>query len=72
MTNDPEKVWQKARESKVARPTAIAAKVGLTPQAVSLWKKVPAEHVRAVEDLTGISRHVLREDVFGPAPEVAA
>lgn len=45
----------------------IAAAIGRTKQCVYKWPIVPAEHVLAVESLTGISRHELRPDVFGPA-----
>lgn len=41
---------------------------------VSNWKargQVPAERVLDVERLTGVSRYVLRPDVFGQAPEAA-
>lgn len=42
---------------------------GITPQAVWKWKRIPAEHVLAIEALTGISRSKLRPDVFGaPRP----
>jgi len=34
--------------------------------------KVPAEVVRDIERETGVSRHRLRPDVFGPAPAQAA
>jgi DNA-binding transcriptional regulator YdaS (Cro superfamily) len=30
-------------------------------------RRVPAEHVLAIEAATGVSRHRLRPDVFGPA-----
>lgn len=43
----------------------LAALLKLQPSTVSQWKGVPAEHVLAVEEFTGISRHVLRPDVFG-------
>lgn len=50
-------------------PAALARSVGnLTPQAVSQWNRVPADRVLDVERLTGISRHDLRPDIFGPAP----
>lgn len=39
---------------------------GLTSQAVSQWKRAPAERVLDIERLTGVSRHELRPDVFGP------
>lgn len=50
-------------------PSALAKAIGnLTPQAISQWKKVPAERVLDVERITGISRHDLRPDIFGVAP----
>lgn len=50
-------------------PAALAKALGgLTSQAVSQWKKIPAERVLDVERITGISRHELRPDVFGDAP----
>lgn len=50
-------------------PAALAKALGgLTSQAVSQWKKIPAERVLDVERITGYSRHVLRPDIFGDAP----
>lgn len=42
-----------------------------------VWKwlqsgQIPAPHVIPAEKATGVSRHVLRPDVFGPAPEQQA
>lgn len=52
---------------------ALANKLGgLTSQAVSQWKRVPAGRVLDVERVTGFSRHVLRPDVFGAASQEAA
>ena len=39
---------------------------------LNLNKPLPAELVLMVEDATGVSRHVLRPDIFGPAPPVVA
>lgn len=50
----------------------IARECNVTPGAVTQWKRVPAEYVRKVEGITGISRHVLRTDVFGKKSESAA
>lgn len=44
--------------------------LGITRQAVDAWKVVPYKHARRVSLETGISCHVLRPDIFGPAPEV--
>ena len=39
----------------------------ITPQAISQWRKVPAERAMAVSEATGVPLHELRPDVF-PAP----
>ena len=44
---------------------------GITSQAISQWERVPAERVLDVERITGISRHELRPDIFGPKDEAA-
>lgn len=66
-----EKFCDQAKEN-AGGPAALAKALGgVTPQAVSQWRKVPAERVLDVERLTGISRHHLRPDVFGLSPEQA-
>lgn len=39
--------------------------LGITSGALSQWTQVPADRAIAVEEWTGISRHMLRPDVFG-------
>lgn len=48
-----------SREAKVDKAT------------VTRWaqNRVPAERVLEVEGITGISRHVLRPDIYGPSPK---
>jgi len=46
----------------------LATFLGLYPSTLSQWKAVPDIHVRKVSEFTGISRHELRPDIFGPAP----
>jgi len=67
----PEEIaWQDIRERfKLSR---LAEARGITRGAIGQWTKVPPEHAIGVEAFTGISRHVLREDIFGPEPEKAA
>ena len=48
--------------------TALADHLGITPQAVARWRNVPAARCLEVERLTGISRHQLRPDIYGPEP----
>jgi DNA-binding transcriptional regulator YdaS (Cro superfamily) len=51
----------------------LGRRIGRSQQNVAYWlrAKVPAEVVPAIEDATEgkVSRHELRPDVFGPAPE---
>lgn len=52
--------------------TGLAGKItGITPQAISQWRRVPAERVLEVERVTGVPRHELRPDIY-PAPETEA
>lgn len=49
----------------------LAKRIGIRHQSVISWIKrgrVPLERVAAVEAITGVSRHALRPDFFGPAP----
>ena len=48
---------------------ALAKKLGVKHQVVYGWTRVPPKWVLRVEKETGISRHKLRPDVFGPAPD---
>lgn len=52
--------------------SALARLLKITPQAVLQWPRVPAERVLEVETHTGVSRHDLRPDIFGPAPTTEA
>ncbi len=49
----------------------LAETLGIKSASISEWKvrkRVPAERCIAIEAATGVSRHDLRPDVFGPAP----
>ena len=50
----------------------LAKLVGVSPQAITKWLKsgVPAERVLAVERETGVSRHVLRPDIYPSEPSL--
>jgi DNA-binding transcriptional regulator YdaS (Cro superfamily) len=42
----------------------LARALGITRQCVCQWRKVPLKHVRAIAQFTGISRAVLRPDIY--------
>lgn len=64
---------ERAKE-KAGGPSGLAAAIGnqITPQAISQWKRVPAERVHDVERATGIPRHELRPDLYPIERESAA
>jgi DNA-binding transcriptional regulator YdaS (Cro superfamily) len=43
--------------------SALAAELGLTPQSVSEWPRVPIDWLVDVEKITGIKRQHLRPDL---------
>lgn len=57
---------------KAGGVVALSRELGIKHTAMYSWKRVPAERVADIERVTGISRHELRPDIFGPAPEAAA
>jgi len=42
----------------------LARKIGISQPSVSNWSRIPAERVLAVESATGVSREVLRPDLY--------
>lgn len=53
----------RAREA-AGGPSGLGKALGIKPQAVSQWQRVPAERVLEVERLTGVPRHELRPDIY--------
>lgn len=49
-------------------PGKLAKSLGISRAAVAMWKVIPVLRVPDVERVTGISRHTLRPDFFGPGP----
>jgi DNA-binding transcriptional regulator YdaS (Cro superfamily) len=68
-TDTPLKRW---RTDTKRSPQEAATLIGVTLPMWSRWERamrdVPAVRVLDIEAKTGISRHDLRPDVFGPAP----
>src|SRR6476469_2691425 len=44
---------------------ALARKIGISQPSVSNWARIPAERVLSVEVATGVSRTILRPDLYG-------
>ena len=69
---DMEAALERAKRQAGGR-IALGVALGISPQAISQWKRCPAERALDVEKASGVSRHDLRPDIYGPAPsEVAA
>lgn len=56
------------RALEVVNRNQIARKIGTTRQNVYQWRRVPAEHIDAVAEISGVPAHELRPDLRD-APE---
>ena len=56
---------------RVGSASELARQLGITPAAVLQWDRVPANRALAVERISGVSRHQLRPDIYGPAQAAA-
>jgi DNA-binding transcriptional regulator YdaS (Cro superfamily) len=55
-------------KQRAGGPQALARSLSkITSQAISQWKRVPAERVLEVERATGVPRYLLRPDLYPPA-----
>lgn len=59
---DRDPIMKQAAKDKLL--VAIARRLGLTHQAVSAWKQVPAVHVLAIMDILGKTPEEIRPDIF--------
>src|SRR4029450_13638292 len=50
---------------------ALARKIGISQPSVSNWSRIPAERVLSVEAATGVSRAILRPDLYAAHPGTA-
>jgi DNA-binding transcriptional regulator YdaS (Cro superfamily) len=61
---------------EIGSQSALARLIGISQPAVSGWVRkalpIPPEHVLTIEGATGISRHRLRPDVYGPMSKASA
>lgn len=49
------------------RRQQLADALGVSPSAISMWRRIPAERVADVSRVTGIPRAKLRPDIFEAA-----
>lgn len=54
------------------RTRYLAETLGISVQAISQWRRVPPTRVLDVERVTGVSRHLLRPDIYPPEQQRAA
>jgi TorA maturation chaperone TorD len=55
--------------SAVGSVSELARRLGISQPSVSNWSRVPAERVLQVESISGVSRSVLRPDLYGGEAE---
>jgi len=48
---------------------SLARAIGIAQPSVSVWSRIPAERVLAVEALTRVHRFTLRPDLYGPSED---
>lgn len=53
---------------KAGGPAAVAKLFDISSQAVSQWETVPPNRVLKLEEVTGVSRHLMRPDIYGTKP----
>ena len=67
----PELIALREAVSRLGSQSATARLLNVSQAAVWKWlhrgKPLPAEHVLVIEAATGVSRHALRPDIYGPA-----
>jgi hypothetical protein len=51
--------------SKFGFGSVVAKHIGLSPQAVAAWDRVPPKYVMAVSELIGMEPERIRPDIFG-------
>lgn len=57
---------------KAGGVAALAKALNVSSQNISQWRRCPPGRCLDVEALTGVSRHELRPDIYGPPADQAA
>lgn len=58
----------KELRKRAGSDAALARWAKCSRQAVSNWKKVPAERVLLLERASGLARNLIRQDIYGGQP----
>lgn len=70
MQNDDQSPLKRAKDAVggAAGLSRAFSEIGvqISSQAISQWERVPANRALDVERFSGVSKHELRPDVFGP------
>lgn len=66
MRKDREPIVDEAIK-KAGGAALLARHLGITPEALHSWRRIPAERVQKVAEVSGIAPHELRPDIF-PVP----
>lgn len=72
MSKDAKDVAVETAVGKVGSLTKLAARLGISRQAIRDWEKVPPKHVLQMEAISGVSRYELRPDIYGQPPSSRA
>ena len=83
LTGKPERAYGRAMENSMCDAlkraikasggtNAMAKACGIAAPSVSGWTVAPPLRVLQIEAASGVSRHDLRPDIYGPEPEQAA
>lgn len=73
MESAPDKTPLERAKEAAGGPGGLARALGgITPQAISQWRRVPAERVLEIERVTMVPRHELRPDIYPPEPSAEA
>jgi hypothetical protein len=67
-TEAAERAVEAFRYSQYGRFAAIGRELGISKQAISGWRAIPAEWVRQLSDFTGIPAWRLRPDLYDAPP----
>lgn len=57
------KIIQRAIEG-AGSLSALARGLGITPQSINGWRRIPSDRVLEIERVSGVSRHDLRPDLY--------